>query len=88
MLDRSATLPGDRMVKLVEGILTKSPGMRPISVHDQLTDVGLTSIDMVSLMLAVEAEFDVSIPPSDITPENFRSIAAIETMLSRLTGRG
>ncbi|MBV8565659.1 MAG: acyl carrier protein [Methylobacteriaceae bacterium] len=86
MLDLPVTQP-DRMVKLVEGILTKGSRTRPISVHDQLADVGLTSIDMVSLMLAVEAEFDVSIPPSDITPENFRSIASIGTMLSRLTGR-
>ena len=38
----------------------------------------------VNLMLAVEGEFDLMIPQTEITPENFRSIASIEAMLERL----
>ena len=38
----------------------------------------------VKLMLAVEAAFDVAIPDAELTPENFRSIAAIEALLERL----
>jgi acyl carrier protein len=44
-------------------------------------DIGLTSMDMVSLMLAVEAEFDFTIPQSEITPENFQSVRALELMI-------
>jgi acyl carrier protein len=51
-----------------------------------LVAIGLTSVDMVSLMLDVEAEFDVMIPATDITPQNFRSIAAIDALVSRLEG--
>ncbi len=41
---------------------------------------------MVNLMLAVEAEFNLTIPQEDITPENFSSIAAVESLISRLLG--
>jgi len=38
---------------------------------------------MVNLMLAVELEFDIAIPQSDITPENFHSVATIQTLVVR-----
>jgi len=44
----------------------------------------MSSIKMVNLMLAVETEFDLTIPQSDITPENFRSVATVEALLARL----
>ncbi len=31
-------------------------------------------MDMVNLMLGVEAEFDFTIPQPEITPENFQSV--------------
>jgi acyl carrier protein len=37
---------------------------------------------MVTLMLGVEAEFDIEIPQSAMTPENFDTVAAIERLLS------
>jgi acyl carrier protein len=53
--------------------------------HDQdLRDLGLTSIQMVELMLSIEAEFDVTIPPSRLSPTNFRSIGRIETLLTEI----
>jgi acyl carrier protein len=39
---------------------------------------------MVNLMLAVEGEFDLNIPQQEITPENFRSVSSIESLLERL----
>jgi acyl carrier protein len=39
---------------------------------------------MVGLMLGVEAEFNLVIPPNEITPENFLSIASIATLVDRL----
>jgi len=78
-----------KLVRLVEGILAKnsptgSPQNVEIPVDRDLVDVGMTSVDMVSLMLAVEAEFDLMIPTADITPQNFRSIAAIDALVARL----
>ena len=50
----------------------------------QLSELGISSLRMVNLMLAVEVEFDIAIPQSDITPENFHSIGSIEALVLRL----
>jgi acyl carrier protein len=47
-----------------------------------LRDAGLTSLDMVNLILAIEGEFDIEIPQSAMTPANFDTIAAIEALVS------
>jgi acyl carrier protein len=57
---------------------------QPIKPHDDLREAGLTSLDMVSLVLSVESEFGIKVPERDITPTNFRSIATIETLVARL----
>jgi acyl carrier protein len=84
MLDRDGAPPGDRLLALVSQILAKNGITRPISADDQLTEAGLSSIDMVNLMLAIEAEFDLMIPASEITPGNFRSISTISGLIARL----
>ncbi len=81
----------DKLTRLVESILARnatngSARDREIPLDGDLVEIGMTSVDMVSLMLAVEAEFDVMIPTADITPQNFRSIAAIDALVSRLEG--
>jgi hypothetical protein len=35
-------------------------------------------------MLAVEAEFELTIPEADMTPANFRSIVAIDALVANL----
>ena len=87
MPDRSTGLSTDRLVELVKELLAKNSITRPVSVDDRLTDAGLTSIDMVNLMIVVEAEFDIMIPASEITPANFRSISTIETLIARINSR-
>jgi acyl carrier protein len=39
-------------------------------------------MDMVNLMLGVEAEFDFTIPQSDITPENFQSVETLKRLVA------
>ena len=51
---------------------------------DDLKESGLTSLDMVNLMLAVECECEIVIPTSAMTPDNFRTIAAIEMLVESL----
>jgi len=84
MPDQGAGLLRQRLVELVHGLLAKHSITRPVSVDEQLTQAGLSSIDMVNLMLAVEAEFNIMIPPTEITPENFRSISTIEALIVRI----
>jgi acyl carrier protein len=88
MLDRDTGLPRDRLLALVTQILAKKSNTRPVALDDRLTDAGLSSIDMVNLMLTIEAEFDIMIPASEITPENFQSILAIEALIVRISTRG
>jgi acyl carrier protein len=82
MLDRQDRTPRGRLLGLVAEIVGEPS--RTIPPEARLTDLGMTSIKMVNLMLAVEAEFAVTIPQGDITPDNFRSVATIEALLQRL----
>ncbi len=84
MLDESPSLTRDRLLVLVEQILVKSAVTRPVSVDQPLTAAGLSSIDMVQLMLAIEADFEITIPAAEITPEQFRSIATIAALIDKL----
>ncbi len=85
MLDRRVPLSTDRVVALLRPVLAKRGVDRPVAPDDDLTELGLSSLDLVNLMLAVEAEFDVKIPDRDMTPANFRTIARIERLLATLS---
>ena len=69
---------------VVRRILEARAIAQPVQPHDDLREVGLTSLDMVSLVLSVESEFDVKVPEREITPKNFRSIVTIESLIARL----
>jgi acyl carrier protein len=84
MLDESPSLTRDRLLVLVEQILVKSAVTRPVSVDQPLPAAGLSSIDMVQLMLAIEADFEITIPAAEITPEQFRSIATVAALIDKL----
>jgi acyl carrier protein len=71
----------NRVLALVKGILEQNAIVAEVNPQSRLVDVGLTSMDMVSLMLGVEAEFDFTIPQSEITPENFQSIETLQRMI-------
>jgi acyl carrier protein len=84
MADGSLTTSNARICDIVRTLLTKRDFRGPLDVTQPLSEAGLTSLDMVNLMLAVEAEFDLEIPQRQMTPENFRSIEAIERLLETL----
>jgi acyl carrier protein len=71
-----------RILALVKSILQQNAMTAEVGPQTRLVDAGLTSMDMVNLMLAVEAEFDFTIPQSEITPENFRSVDTLERMIT------
>lgn len=75
---------GEQLIVLVKQLLgAKALLPDPFPVDRQLSDLGVSSLKMVNLMLAVELEFDIAIPQSDITPENFHSVAAIQSLVVR-----
>ena len=74
----------ERLLALVAQILGSPARRSSLAAGCRLSELGMSSIKMVNLMLAVEGEFDLSIPQKDITPENFRSVQSIEALLERL----
>jgi acyl carrier protein len=55
-----------------------------VTADADLREIGLTSLDMVDLVLSVECAFDLQIPEAQITPANFRSISAIDALVNAL----
>lgn len=45
----------------------------------------LESFDIVSLVTELSDEFEITIRPKDLTPENFNSLDGIYTLVKRLT---
>jgi acyl carrier protein len=71
----------NRILALVKAILEQNSIGSDVVPESRLVDAGLTSMDMVNLMLSVEAEFDFTIPQAEITPENFQSVRTLERMI-------
>ena len=71
----------NRILAVVKSILEQNSIEAEVGVESLLVDVGLNSVDMVNLMLAVEAEFDLTIPQAKITPENFESVKTLQQLI-------
>jgi len=74
----------DRLLRIVGEILGKPEAVSALPAEARLSELGMSSLKMVNLMLAVEGEFNLTIPQGDITPDNFRSLASVEALLQRL----
>ena len=74
----------ERLISLVRAVLGAGGVVpNPFPLDAQLSDLGISSLKMVNLMLAVEVEFDIAIAQGDITPENFHSLQSIEALIER-----
>lgn len=76
-----------QIAEIVGAMLAKRAGAPfpvMIGADQNLSDAGLTSLDMVNLMLSIEDTFGIEIPERRMTPANFRTIAAIEQLVSAL----
>jgi acyl carrier protein len=50
---------------------------------DFITDGMLDSFDMVTLVSALDKNYGISIPGTDIVPENFQNLQTIEALLRK-----
>jgi acyl carrier protein len=85
MLFRPAFQPEPKIAEVVHQLLRDRSIDREFALQDNLRDVGLTSLDMTSLVLAVEGEFSIRIPDRAITPANFMSVATIGRLVATLS---
>ena len=72
----------ERITAIACNLLVKRGNLNTPAPRDNLRAAGLTSLDMVNLMLAIEGEFDIEIPQSAMVPDNFDTIAAIEALVT------
>ncbi len=86
MADGGSLGPEARIFRLVRQTLPAATAAE-LTTDQPLQDAGLKSLDMVTLMLAVEAEFGLEIPQRQMTPENFHSVAAIERLVASLSAQ-
>jgi acyl carrier protein len=85
MMDITNRTAQQRIEAIVRTFIKISPTDRVIAPDENLVELGLTSMDMVNLMLAVEAEFDVTVPGTNLNPAHFRSIMNIDRLVSELS---
>ena len=77
MSDVNAQSVEDRIAGVVRRLLAEHSIDRAVGPDEDLRQAGLSSLDMVSLVLSIEEEFDLMVPEVSIMPSNFRSIADI-----------
>jgi acyl carrier protein len=87
MQDLAASVQ-DRVLSVVRIVLQENAIIADVHPESRLVDIGLDSMDMVALMLKVEAEFDLTLPQPEITPENFQSVKTMELMILNQLGPG
>ena len=72
------------MEKLLEILSSLHPDV-DFENNEELIDEGiLDSLDIVTLVTEINAEFDVTIPAEEIVPENFNSAKALMALIERL----
>jgi acyl carrier protein len=84
MADGTTISARAQITAIVESLLAKRSGVTTVAPDQSLTEAGLTSLDMVNLMLSIEDEFAIEIPQRRMTPANFRTVTAIESLVSGL----
>lgn len=71
------------MKKIINILKDIRPDIDLNDIKSFLEGGGLDSLDVISLVSALETNFGVTISGSDIVPENFNSLAAIETLINK-----
>jgi acyl carrier protein len=88
MSDTREGLALQRITHAVAGLLSPRFKNRQLEPGDDLRKSGLSSLDLVKLVLKLEQEFQLMIPEQSITPQNFASIASIDTLIAGLIAKG
>ena len=74
----------DRLRSLIVQSIERSTDAHTVTPDARLADLGLDSVSGLSLLLAMEEEFDVTFPEDLLTNDVFESLASLETALKAL----
>ena len=72
------------MEKLLEILSSLHSDVDFSNTEDLIDDGILDSLDIVTLVTEIDAEFGVTIPAEEIVPENFNSAKALMALIERL----
>ena len=72
------------MNKIIEILAELHPEVDFNTAEDLIDDGILDSLDIVSIVAAVDTEFGVVIPAEEIIPENFNSAQALYALVIKL----
>ncbi len=72
------------MDKLIRILTSLHPDVDFRTTADLIDEGILDSLDIVTLVTEIDAEFDVTIPAEEIVPENFNSAEALMALIERL----
>ena len=72
------------MEKLLEILASLHPEVDFKNTEGLVDDGILDSLDIVTLVTEINAEFDVTIPAEEIIPENFNSAKALMALITKL----
>ena len=73
------------MERIEEFLNEIKPGVDFKKEQALISDGILASFDVVTLVARLNDEFDIEIGVSDIVPENFETLAAIEGLVKKLS---
>ena len=73
-----------KIYTIVHDLLRRRELPLAVGVDQSLVDAGLQSMDLVTMMLAIEDEFGFEIPRSHLTVDNFRTVRSIELMIDEI----
>ena len=71
----------DRLIEILEEIV---PGEDVRNCTTLVDDSILDSFAIISLVAALEEEYDITVSPAELIPDNFNSAEALWSMIERL----
>ena len=72
----------DRLIEILEEVI---PGVDVENTDRLVDDNILDSFAIISLVAELEEEYDITVSPSELVPENFNSAKALWEMVQRLS---
>ena len=72
------------MSELMALLTSLFPGKKLEDATDLVDSGTLDSLDIVSIVSEITRAYDIDVPPEEIVPENFNSVAGMLAMIERL----
>ena len=72
----------DRLIEILEEVM---PGVDVENTDRLVDDNILDSFAIISLVAELEEEYDITVSPAELVPENFNSAKALWEMVQRLS---